>query len=229
MYRRTFCRWTCTFLVDKLAPLYGTTLLTYLFTYLLTPRSRFLLEKLTNAELVKKFPAFYGTQRFITAFTSAPPPFSILSQLDLVHTPHITSWRSMLILTGTTAAVATLKKPHFLCDCHSLLQVLTFLLSVHILRSVFTINLSFSYIALFITALSLHAEQAPFSLFWKLHYCLAAGINCKFETLQAFEIMQVIFFSLLLFWFYCFNKYFAILQIWLLVIYLDPNLMSPFV
>jgi len=36
----------------------------------LTPWSRVLLEKLTVFELVKKFPAFYGTRRFITAFTS---------------------------------------------------------------------------------------------------------------------------------------------------------------
>ena len=42
-----------------------------LFTYLLTPCSRVLLEKLTSFQLVKKFPAFYGTRRFITAFTSA--------------------------------------------------------------------------------------------------------------------------------------------------------------
>ena len=34
----------------------------------LTPRSR-VLEKLTGSQLVKKFPAFYGTQRFITTFT----------------------------------------------------------------------------------------------------------------------------------------------------------------
>ena len=39
--------------------------------YLLTPWCRVLLEKLTDSQLVKKFPAFYGTQRFITAFTSA--------------------------------------------------------------------------------------------------------------------------------------------------------------
>ena len=31
----------------------------------------FLLEKLTGFQLVKKFPAFYGTRSFITAFTSA--------------------------------------------------------------------------------------------------------------------------------------------------------------
>jgi len=41
------------------------------YTYLLTPWSRVLLEKLIGFQLVKKFPAFYGTRRFITAFTSA--------------------------------------------------------------------------------------------------------------------------------------------------------------
>jgi hypothetical protein len=43
----------------------------YLLTYLLTPRSKILLGKLTGLHLVKKFPAFYGTRRFITALTSA--------------------------------------------------------------------------------------------------------------------------------------------------------------
>jgi len=43
----------------------------YLLTYLLTPWSRVLLEKLTGSQLVMKFPAFYGTWRFITASTSA--------------------------------------------------------------------------------------------------------------------------------------------------------------
>ena len=44
--------------------------LTYLLTYLLTPWSRLFLEKLTGFQLVKKLTAFYGTERFITAFTS---------------------------------------------------------------------------------------------------------------------------------------------------------------
>jgi len=48
-----------------------TYLLAYLLTYLLTPWSRVLPEKLTGFQLVKKFPAFYGTRMFITAFTSA--------------------------------------------------------------------------------------------------------------------------------------------------------------
>jgi len=35
-----------------------------------TPWCRVLLEKLTDLQLVKKFSAFYGTRRFITALTS---------------------------------------------------------------------------------------------------------------------------------------------------------------
>ena len=38
--------------------------------YLLNPWSRVLLEKLTGLQVVKKFPAFYGTRRFITECTS---------------------------------------------------------------------------------------------------------------------------------------------------------------
>jgi len=38
--------------------------------YLLTPWCRVLLEKLTGLQLVKRFPAFHGIRRFITALTS---------------------------------------------------------------------------------------------------------------------------------------------------------------
>ena len=50
-----------------------TYLLIYLLPYLLTPWSRVHLEKLTVCQLVKKFPAFYGNRKLITAFTSARP------------------------------------------------------------------------------------------------------------------------------------------------------------
>jgi len=39
-------------------------------SYLLIPRRKVLLEKLTGFQIVKKIPALYGTQRFITVFTS---------------------------------------------------------------------------------------------------------------------------------------------------------------
>ena len=40
-------------------------------TIYLTPCSRVLPEKLTDPQVDKKLPAFYGTGRFITLFTSA--------------------------------------------------------------------------------------------------------------------------------------------------------------
>jgi len=46
--------------------------LTHSLAQSLTPRSRVFLEKLTVPQQVKKFPAFYGVRRFITALTSTP-------------------------------------------------------------------------------------------------------------------------------------------------------------
>ena len=45
--------------------------LTYLLTYLLTPCSRVLLDKLTESAASQEIPRIYGTRRFITVFTSA--------------------------------------------------------------------------------------------------------------------------------------------------------------
>jgi hypothetical protein len=72
---------------------------THLLTYLLTPWSRVLLEKLTGSQLVKKFPAFYGTRKFLTALTSARQlslPWA--SPIQSSH-PHPTFWRSILTLS----------------------------------------------------------------------------------------------------------------------------------
>jgi len=44
---------------------------TYIWTPLITPWSKVLLEKLIVTQLVKKFLDFYGTPRFITVFTRA--------------------------------------------------------------------------------------------------------------------------------------------------------------
>jgi len=45
-------------------------LLTYLLTYLLYGAQSFLRSQLV-LQLVKNFPAFYGTRKFVTVFTSA--------------------------------------------------------------------------------------------------------------------------------------------------------------
>ena len=74
-------------------------ILTYLLTYLLTPWCRVLLEKLIGLQLVKKFPAFHGTRRFITALISVRHmslPWA--SPIQSIY-PHPTSWRSILILS----------------------------------------------------------------------------------------------------------------------------------
>ena len=57
----------------------------------LNPRNRVLLEKLTVRQPVKKFPAFYGTHMFITAFTKA-------HQLPLSSTRPIQSTHYILFL-----------------------------------------------------------------------------------------------------------------------------------
>ena len=70
-----------------------------LHTYLLTPWCRVLLEKLTGLQLVKKFPAFHGTRRFITALTSVRHiSLSWARTIQSIY-PHPTSWRSILILS----------------------------------------------------------------------------------------------------------------------------------
>ena len=66
---------------------------------ILTPWRRVLLEKLTGLQLVKKFPAFHGTRRFITALTSVRHlSLSWASPIQSIY-PHPTSWRSILILS----------------------------------------------------------------------------------------------------------------------------------
>ena len=70
-----------------------------ILTYLLTLWCRVLLEKLTGLQSVKKFPAFHGTRRFITALTSVRHlSLSWASPIQSIY-PHPISWRSILILS----------------------------------------------------------------------------------------------------------------------------------
>jgi hypothetical protein len=85
--------------------------------YLLTRCGKVLLEKLTGMQPVKKFPAFYGTRTFITAFTSVPPTVSIQSQLNPVHTPttHFLTIHLHIILPSTSGSplwFLSLRFPH---------------------------------------------------------------------------------------------------------------------
>ena len=70
----------------------------YLLTYLLHGASPSW--ELTGFQLVKKFLAFYGTRRFITAVTSARQlSLSRASSIQSIP-PHPTSWRPILILSS---------------------------------------------------------------------------------------------------------------------------------
>jgi hypothetical protein len=76
-------------------------------------KCRVLLEQLTGLQLVKKFPSFHGTRRFISALTSVRQ-LSILVQSIY---PHPTSWRSILILSthlslGLHSGFLSLRFPH---------------------------------------------------------------------------------------------------------------------
>jgi len=69
-------------------------------THSLTLWSRVLLEKLTGSKLVKKFPTFCGSRRFITAFTNACH-LSLYWVSSIQSRPlHPTSWRSIAILSS---------------------------------------------------------------------------------------------------------------------------------
>ena len=76
-----------------------TELLLWWSVYSLTPWCRVLLEQLTGLQLVKKFPAFHGTRRFITALTCVRHlSLSWASPIQSIYS-HPTSCRSILILS----------------------------------------------------------------------------------------------------------------------------------
>ena len=70
-----------------------------IYIYSLTAWYSVRFEKLTGLQLVKKFPAFHGTRRYITALTSVRQlSLSWASPIQSIY-PHPTSWRSILILS----------------------------------------------------------------------------------------------------------------------------------
>ena len=71
----------------------------YVLCILYTPRCRILPEQLTGLQLVKKFPVFHGTPRFITALTTDRHlSLSWATSIQSIY-PHPTSRRSILILS----------------------------------------------------------------------------------------------------------------------------------
>ena len=72
----------------------------YRLSYPGPPMEWILLEKLTGPQPVKKFPTFYGTWKYATAFTTAcQPPLSWTGPMQPT-TFHPTTWSSVLILSS---------------------------------------------------------------------------------------------------------------------------------
>ena len=88
----------------------------------LTPWNR-VLEKLAGSQLVKKLPAFYGTQRLIAVFTRAHH-LSLFWAKSIQFIPHILKWlwtfRKMAVLYGE-ALLAPCLTPKL--ECHPLSAV----------------------------------------------------------------------------------------------------------
>ena len=85
--------------VNLLVPIH-TLLWYFILTYLLTPWSRVLLEKLTGSAASQETPRLFGTRRFLTVPTSAR--HLSLSRANSIQSPQLppTSWRSILILSS---------------------------------------------------------------------------------------------------------------------------------
>ena len=77
---------------------------TYCAVYLLIPWRR-VLERLTGTKQIKKFPAFYGTRKFITEFTTARHLSLSWARSIQSIPPHPNSWRYILILSSPLSLV----------------------------------------------------------------------------------------------------------------------------
>ena len=107
--------------------------------YLLTPWCRVLLEKLTGLQLVKKFSAFHGTPRFITALTSVRQlslSWASPTQSIHVHTSHLLEIHPNVIHPSTPRSPRwSLSFRFAIAFTYLLIYLLTYLLTHTVVQS----------------------------------------------------------------------------------------------
>ena len=97
-----------------------------LFCLSLTSWTRAFLPKLTGSQLVKNSPAFYGTGRFITAFTSARHLSLSWARSVQLMPSHPTDWRSILILSSHHIPLPEDPTEYYPPNCSWVSQVVPF-------------------------------------------------------------------------------------------------------
>jgi hypothetical protein len=98
-----------------------TWLLSSLLTYLFSPWSGVLLEMLTVSQLVKKFPAIYGTPNVHYSIYNCSPPVPLLSQINPIHAP-ITLPRISILISSSHSGQSSKHKSRLWQ--HKILRVL---------------------------------------------------------------------------------------------------------
>jgi hypothetical protein len=107
----------------------------------LTPWSRVLLEKLAGRQLVKKFPAFYGTRRFITALTRARLLYRN-KEINMDSSHKLDRTLFSFWCTSGYMVLSTLHTKFYIliCDFYAINHMLTYPCFSHVKTQSFSIN-----------------------------------------------------------------------------------------